>query len=74
VVGIADNRWGEIPVLVVTLNALADPAVLTTLIEQQLMNKLARYKWPKKVIHLQALPKTALGKVKKSELRLSLLA
>jgi fatty-acyl-CoA synthase len=74
VVGLADTHWGEIPVLVVALHAFADPAILTTLIEQQLMDKLARYKWPKKVIHLNALPKTALGKVKKDELRLALMA
>jgi fatty-acyl-CoA synthase len=76
VIGMADSRWGEVPVLVVVLKAepqhQPEPALLATLIQQQLENKLARYKWPKQVIQVFTLPKTALGKVKKDQLRLTL--
>ncbi|MDR2240921.1 MAG: AMP-binding protein [Zoogloeaceae bacterium] len=67
VVGRADPRWGEIAVAVIVPKPgrqLAAEAILN-LFE----GRLARYKHPKDVIFIETLPKTALGKVRKEELR-----
>ena len=75
VVGMADARWGEVPVLVVVREANAQGAALS---EQRLLEaispKLARFKRPSKVVFIAALPTTALGKVARAELRALLLA
>ena len=67
VIGKPDARWGEIIVAVVVPkqgSALTAQQVLT-----QLDGRIARYKHPKEVILVAALPKTALGKVRKEEVR-----
>ena len=67
VVGRPDERWGEIVVAVVapkTGHSLTRAAVL-----QLLEGRLARYKHPKDVVFVGELPKTALGKVRKEDLR-----
>ena len=66
VVGVADARWGEIPVLVVVPRAGADfdPAALQPLLDQ----RLARFKHPRRTVLAESLPRTALGKVRKTEL------
>lgn len=72
VVGVADERWGEVPVLAVVRTAGAD------LGEAQIMAalrpQLARFKLPARVVFLPALPTTALGKVARGELRRQLQA
>jgi fatty-acyl-CoA synthase len=66
VVALPDARWGEVPVLAVVARpgATLDPEVLRATFE----TRLARYKHPHRIILLDALPKTALGKVQKSRL------
>jgi fatty-acyl-CoA synthase len=70
VLGQADARWGETVVAVVVLRegtpACADWAQP---LQQFLDGRLARYKWPRRWLRMDALPKTALGKVQKAELR-----
>ncbi|MCL4759970.1 MAG: long-chain fatty acid--CoA ligase [Rhodocyclaceae bacterium] len=67
VVGRPDPRWGEIVVAVIvpapgcTVTAEAVMAVLD--------GRVARYKHPKEMVFVEALPKTALGKVRKEEVR-----
>lgn len=59
VVGRADAKWGEIPVaVVVARRALSQQAVLG-----MLADRLARYKQPKDVVFVDALPRNAMGKV-----------
>lgn len=68
VVGQADARWGEVAVAVVVLR---DPRAGTDWdapLRDFLDGRLARYKWPRRWVRLEALPRTALGKVKKAEL------
>jgi fatty-acyl-CoA synthase len=69
VVGVADERWGEVPVLALVLR---DAGVDYAEIEQRLRvvfaDRLARYKHPRRVVVVASLPKTALGKIKKAEL------
>jgi fatty-acyl-CoA synthase len=73
VVGLADERWGEVPVLVVILADGADTAILASLLEMQLSGRLAKFKWPKQVHSVKNFTKTALGKIRKDELKKALL-
>jgi fatty-acyl-CoA synthase len=73
VVGLDDARWGEVPVAAVvrtgnpTGEALSEAAVLA-----HVQEKIARFKWPRKVVFVAELPKSALGKVQKSALKSAL--
>ncbi len=67
VVGRPDPRWGEVPVIFAVARegqAIDAPALLALF-----HDRLARYKHPKDVIPIDALPRNALGKVLKYELR-----
>lgn len=67
VVAVPDERWGEVPWAVITV---ADGAVVSPdSVRSRLDGRLARYKVPKRVIIRDELPRTALGKVRKVELR-----
>ena len=67
VIGRSDERWGEIVVAVVV------PKADTTLTSEQVLKlldgRIARYKHPKEVVVVNQLPKTALGKVRKEDVR-----
>jgi fatty-acyl-CoA synthase len=67
VVGRPDEKWGEVAVAAVVPQpgaVLAEADVLALF-----DGKLARYKHPRQVLFLETLPKTALGKVQKPELK-----
>ncbi len=65
VVGRPDPRWGEVPVAVIAVrHALADGDV-----DRAFNGKLARYKHPKDVVVVDALPRNAMGKVVAAEVR-----
>jgi fatty-acyl-CoA synthase len=70
VVGVPDGRWGEVPVLAVVAQtgAVLDIAALQSVLQA----RLARFKLPRRVVLVQALPKTALGKVQRGALGLQL--
>jgi fatty-acyl-CoA synthase len=75
VVGWPDPHWGEVPVLAVewlpqTEAAARDPQALL----DHLQPRLARFKWPKRVVSVAAFPRSALGKVRKPDLLAQLLA
>ncbi len=67
VVGMPDERWGEVAVAVVVLAAGA------TLTQAEVLalfdGQLARFKHPRRVIFEAALPKSALGKVLKQVIK-----
>ena len=67
VVGLPDPRWGEVPVLaVVARQGIAlDLDRLRAVIEA----RIARFKQPQRIVVLDALPKTALGKIQRAELQ-----
>ncbi len=65
VVGRADPRWGEVPVAVVVPGDGFDAARILAHFE----GRLARFKHPRAVVAVQALPRTALGKVEVARLR-----
>ena len=66
-VGAADDKWGEIPVAVVVINEKATITVEDIL--SAFDGRLARYKHPKAVSFVPALPRNVMGKVLKHELR-----
>ncbi len=70
VVGVADPRWGEVPVLALVLRpgAMLDAARLQAAFDAC----LARFKHPRRSVVVAALPRTALGKLRKTELAQSL--
>ena len=67
VIGLPDEKWGEVGAAVVVLKPNA------TLTEDELLEhcraRLARYKVPKSIAFVQALPISAAGKILKRELR-----
>jgi fatty-acyl-CoA synthase len=68
VVAVEDSRWGE----------AACACVVSSLEEEEILglfeDRLARYKHPRRVAYFDALPRNAMGKVLKSELRAALAA
>ncbi len=67
VIGIPDAKWGEVGCAVVALKEGMD--METGDIISHLQQRLAKYKIPKKVAFVEALPRNAAGKVLKTELR-----
>jgi fatty-acyl-CoA synthase len=65
VIGRPDAKWGEVPVAVAALHTDLDLGDL----DQFLTERLARYKHPKALEIVDALPRNPAGKVLKTELR-----
>ena len=66
VVGLPDEKWGEVPVLALTRQPTPEGLQLSTEeILTHLQNNIARFKLPRRVLFLEQLPKSALGKVLK---------
>ena len=70
VVGMPDARWGEVPLL--ALVARPGHQVDVERLRSRLESQLARYKQPRRIVVLETLPKTALGKVQRALLVQSL--
>ncbi|CAJ1498961.1 fatty-acid--CoA ligase FadD5 [[Mycobacterium] holstebronense] len=68
VIGRAHDKWGEVPVAIVATVAGEAPLTLEDL-EPFLNERLARYKHPKELVLIDALPRNASGKVVKPQLR-----
>lgn len=66
VVGIADPQWGEVGYLAIVP---ADDAPDLEQIRAYLIERLAKYKVPKHLRVVQALPRTATGKLQKARLK-----
>ncbi|WP_338887063.1 fatty-acid--CoA ligase FadD5 [Rhodococcus sovatensis] len=69
VIGRPDDRWGEVPVAVVALKDSEDLTLDELVV--WLGDHLARYKHPRELVILDALPRNASGKVVKVALRQS---
>jgi fatty-acyl-CoA synthase len=67
VVGMPDERWGEVPKAVVVLRPGASVSAADLI--EFCRARLARYKVPRKVEFIDALPRTPSGKVLKRELK-----
>ena len=71
VVGVPDERWGEVGHLV--LVPVKGQTVETKQLLAHLTEQLARFKVPRFVTHMDALPRTTTGKVQKRAIRSALL-
>ena len=67
VIGIPDEKWGEVPRAIVTVR---EGFQLTAEdVMDHLDGRVARYKIPKSVVIVDDLPRTASGKIRKADLR-----
>ncbi|MET8040591.1 long-chain fatty acid--CoA ligase [Micromonospora sp. NPDC005215] len=67
VIGVPDERWGEVPWAIVTVRE--GVSVDTDTVRACLDGRIARYKLPKNVVIVDELPRTASGKVRKADLK-----
>lgn len=67
VIGRSHDKWGEVPIAVA---AVAGDSLLLDELEEFLTERLARYKHPKALEIVDALPRNPAGKVLKTELRI----
>ena len=67
VVGQLDHRWGEVPVAVIV--ASDDSALDETVVRTWLTDRLAPFKMPRAVVFVDELPRNAMGKVLKHEVK-----
>ena len=63
------EKWGEVPVAVVALAPCRPPISTLADLDEFLTERLARYKHPKALEIVDALPRNPAGKVLKTELR-----
>lgn len=66
VVGVDDPKWGEAACACVVTSEKMDEGEVLKLFE----DRLAKFKHPRRVVFLDSLPRNAMGKVKKPELKL----
>lgn len=72
VVARPDPRWGEVPVAIVVRRA--DAALAAAEVLALFQDRIARFKHPRAVVFAASLPKNAIGKVLRYELRRELAA
>jgi fatty-acyl-CoA synthase len=65
VIGIEDSKWGESACACVVAKAEMDEQAVLKLFQ----DRLAKFKHPRRIIFLDSLPRNAMGKVQKAELR-----
>jgi len=70
VIGIQDEKWGEVPVAMISLKAGHQLSEVE--IQNYCASKLAKYKVPKRAIILEDLPKNATGKLDKKVMQLQI--
>ena len=66
VVGIDDEEWGE---LIVAALVVSDPAIDLKELNKWLREKMAAYKTPRKYLLVDELPRNAMGKVTKNDVK-----
>ncbi|MRG84885.1 class I adenylate-forming enzyme family protein [Salinibacillus xinjiangensis] len=65
VTGMADEKWGEVPVAFI----VSDQSVSTEELKSWLANRLAKFKLPKEIIKVNELPRNTTGKIQKQNLK-----
>jgi acyl-CoA synthetase (AMP-forming)/AMP-acid ligase II len=66
VVGMPDEKWGEVPVAFVVIRE--GSAISEEALKDYMRSKLARYKVPKRIIFQKELPLTSTGKINRRKL------
>jgi acyl-CoA synthetase (AMP-forming)/AMP-acid ligase II len=67
IVGVPDPKWGESGIAVVVKKRDVD--VSGDALLKHLDTRIAKYKWPRKIVFWDALPKSAYGKIPKKSVR-----
>lgn len=67
VIGVPDERWGEVPWAIVTLREGAE--LTSEEVLERLTGQIARYKIPRTTKIVDEFPRTASGKIRKADLR-----
>lgn len=68
VIGVADEQWGEVSMVV--FHTASDVATVMAALERAARENLARYKWPRHAVAMpEPLPRTFSGKIIKAALR-----
>lgn len=67
VIGVPDEKWGEVPWAIVSLREGAE--LTSEEVVERLTGQIARYKIPKVTRVVDAFPRTASGKIRKADLR-----
>lgn len=65
IIGVPDERWGEVPLAI----AVARAEITAEKVLAHLAGRIAKYKIPRGVRFVDELPRTASGKVRKTDLR-----
>ncbi len=68
-IGEPDPKWGEVGLIIVSTKKYPADATLAEELISHCQNRLAKYKIPKRIIFVEALPYSPYGKVIKAELR-----
>jgi fatty-acyl-CoA synthase len=74
VIGVKDDRWGERPLALVVNESTISSAPDDTIVKAHLKvfadkGIISRYAIPEKILFVDRLPKTSVGKINKMELR-----
>lgn len=68
IVGMPDEKWGEIGVAVVVRSA-SQPDLDTAELVAHLQDRCAKYRWPHRFVFWDALPKSGYGKIVKKDIK-----
>jgi len=74
VIGVKDDRWGERPLAVVVKRPAVGQEVTDQIVKSHLRTfadagVISKYGIPEKIIFVDSIPKTSVGKINKKELR-----
>ncbi|WP_105567599.1 o-succinylbenzoate--CoA ligase [Microbacterium halophytorum] len=67
VIGVPDDKWGEVPCAIVTLRE--GTSLTSEQVVEALTGEIARYKIPRTTHVIDEFPRTASGKIRKADLR-----
>jgi fatty-acyl-CoA synthase len=67
VIGVADDTWGEVGLAILVPSAGHAPTLES--LHEICSGRLAKYKYPRRLALVDTLPRNAMGKVVKHELR-----
>ena len=71
IVGMPDPKWGEIGVAVVVRRAGVDPVDEAALLGF-LEGRCAKYRWPRRFVFWDVMPKSGYGKIVKKDIKVLL--
>ncbi|MFJ2988669.1 acyl-CoA synthetase [Collimonas sp. NPDC087041] len=67
VLGLPDPKWGESGIAVIVANS--GVAIDAAQLQQHLESRIAKYKWPRRFVFWQSMPKSGYGKIVKKQIK-----